>query len=93
MQCNIVSHCYQDGQSPYGDATKDQILTHIDQLAPIFRDYDDVIDVVQVGFIGVWGKETMRSFSRDLSLSCPSSGHFLLSHIRGHVINEHFQNF
>ncbi|KAK2176373.1 hypothetical protein NP493_665g01024 [Ridgeia piscesae] len=44
-----------DGQSPYGDATKDQILTHIDQLAPIFRDYDDVIDVVQVGFIGVWG--------------------------------------
>ncbi|KAI0240051.1 hypothetical protein LSAT2_009248 [Lamellibrachia satsuma] len=43
-------------QAPYGDATKDVILVHIEQLAPIFTNYEDVIDVVQAGFIGVWGE-------------------------------------
>ncbi|KAK2178231.1 hypothetical protein NP493_552g01032 [Ridgeia piscesae] len=43
-------------KAPYGDATKDWMIDHIDQLTPIFTDYEDVIDVVQAGFIGVWGE-------------------------------------
>jgi len=31
------------------------MIDHIDQLTSIFTDYEDVIDVVQAGFIGVWG--------------------------------------
>ena len=46
----------QNGKAPYGDATKTIILRHISQLGPIFTDYADVIDVIQAGFIGVWGK-------------------------------------
>ena len=45
----------QDGEAPYGDATKEWMLRHIEQLSPIFSEYEDVIDVVQAGFIGVWG--------------------------------------
>ena len=45
----------QDGEAPYGDATKEWMLRHIEQLSPIFSEFEDVIDVVQAGFIGVWG--------------------------------------
>ena len=45
----------QDGSAPYGDATKEWMLRHIEQLSPIFSEFEDVIDVVQAGFIGVWG--------------------------------------
>ena len=31
------------------------MIDHIDQLTSIFSDYEDVIDVVQAGLIGVWG--------------------------------------
>ena len=41
---------------PYGDATKERILEHIDQLAPILVENQDVIAVVQAGFIGTWGE-------------------------------------
>lgn len=29
---------------------------HIEQLAPVFKEYMDVISVLQAGFIGVWGE-------------------------------------
>ena len=32
------------------------ILNHLDQLAPILRDYADVIYVMQAGFVGAWGE-------------------------------------
>ena len=46
----------QNGEAPYGDATREWMLRHIEQLSPIFSEYEDVIDVVQAGFIGVWGE-------------------------------------
>ena len=47
---------FQANKAPYGDATKEWMLKHIAQLKPIFTEYEDVIDVVQAGFIGVWGE-------------------------------------
>ncbi len=41
---------------PYGDASKAQMLAHIDQLAPILQANADVISVVQAGLIGIWGE-------------------------------------
>lgn len=32
------------------------LLTHIRQLGPVFREYGDVVDVIQVGFYGLWGE-------------------------------------
>lgn len=43
-------------QPPFGDATKIQILDHIDQLEPVIQANADVIAVLQAGFIGVWGE-------------------------------------
>ena len=41
---------------PYGDASKAQVLAHLQQLAPILQANSDVIALVQTGFIGVWGE-------------------------------------
>ena len=41
---------------PFGDASKDRIMAHIQQLKPLLRDNADVIAVLQAGFIGVWGE-------------------------------------
>lgn len=38
------------------DASKTQMLAHIQQLAPILSANSDVIAVVQAGFIGTWGE-------------------------------------
>ena len=43
-------------QPPFGDASKEQILAHIDQLEPLIQANADVIAVLQAGFIGVWGE-------------------------------------
>ncbi|KAK2163378.1 hypothetical protein NP493_1467g00004 [Ridgeia piscesae] len=51
-----VKEMPENGEAPYGDATKEWMLRHIEQLSPIFSEYEDVIDVVQAGFIGVWGE-------------------------------------
>ena len=41
---------------PYGDAPKSIVLQHISQLKQLLHDNADVIAVVQMGFIGVWGE-------------------------------------
>lgn len=41
---------------PYGDATKAQMLAHLDQLAPVLQANSDVIALLQTGFIGIWGE-------------------------------------
>ena len=41
---------------PYGDASKEQILEHINQLSSILYANSDVIAAVQAGFIGLWGE-------------------------------------
>lgn len=38
------------------DATPEWIKRHIDQLAPYWQEYTDVILCLQAGFIGVWGE-------------------------------------
>jgi hypothetical protein len=38
------------------DASKDQVLAHIEQLKPILRANSDVIAVAQAGFVGAWGE-------------------------------------
>lgn len=38
------------------DAPLNMVLTHIDQLSPIFHEYADVITTLQAGFIGAWGE-------------------------------------
>ena len=45
------------GSHSYGaDAPLNTILTHLDQLKPVFEKNADVIAVLQAGFIGVWGE-------------------------------------
>lgn len=41
---------------PYGDASKDIVLNHIDQLAPVLNNNTDVILCMQLGFFGTWGE-------------------------------------
>jgi hypothetical protein len=38
------------------DASKEQVLAHLDQLRPYLRRNADVIAVLQAGFIGEWGE-------------------------------------
>ena len=38
------------------DADKARVFSHLEQLAPLFREYHDVIAVAQAGFIGAWGE-------------------------------------
>ena len=38
------------------EPTKDQILNHISDLQPILSDFEDIIYVVQAGFIGTYGE-------------------------------------
>ena len=52
---------------PYGDAPKSTVLGHIAQLAPIFLEYRDVIAVVQMGFIGIWGEQYYTDYFGDTS--------------------------
>ncbi|MEM7111524.1 MAG: DUF4832 domain-containing protein [Chloroflexota bacterium] len=41
---------------PYGDATKAQMLAHIEQLRPLIQANSDVIATMHRGFIGIWGE-------------------------------------
>lgn len=55
----IVRFAYSDGfeesDHPW-DAPVEQTLRHVAQLKPIFHEYEDVIYVVQYGFVGSWGE-------------------------------------
>ena len=55
----IVRFAYSDSDSsserPY-DATKSRILSHVSTLSDVFSEYEDVIYIVQMGFIGAWGE-------------------------------------
>lgn len=35
---------------------QDMVLTHIQQLSPVFQKYASTINVIQVGFYGLWGE-------------------------------------
>jgi len=54
---------------PYGDASKEQVLQHIQQLKPYLQANGDVIATLQMGFIGVWGENYYTDFFGDASQS------------------------
>ncbi len=54
---------------PYGDASKKIVLMHIEQLKPLLQQNADVIAVVQMGFIGIWGENYYTDYFGDASTS------------------------
>lgn len=56
LKCVIRFAYTSDENAPQKDASKAQILAHIQQLRPILQANADVISVMQAGFIGVWGE-------------------------------------
>jgi len=54
---------------PYGDAPKQWVLQHIEQLKPIFFANKDVIAAIQMGFIGTWGENYYTDYFGDASQS------------------------
>lgn len=54
----IIRFAYNQGPYPDSepDASKSQILRHIEQLTPLLRDNADIIAWVEAGFIGAWGE-------------------------------------
>ncbi len=45
-----------EGEVIYGDASKERILAHLEQLTDILNSNSDVIAIMQAGFIGLWGE-------------------------------------
>jgi len=56
---------------PYGDASKPTVLKHISQLKKVLRDNADVMAVLQLGFIGVWGENYFTDYFGDASMNGP----------------------
>lgn len=54
---------------PYGDATEAQVLAHIAQLGPVLAANQDVVAVVQMGFIGIWGENYYTDYFGDASVN------------------------
>ncbi|MFN8303091.1 MAG: DUF4832 domain-containing protein [Saprospiraceae bacterium] len=52
---------------PYGDAPLSIVLLHIGQLKPLLQANADVIAVVQMGFIGIWGENYFTDYFGDAS--------------------------
>ena len=54
----IIRFAYNEGPYPDSepDASKSQILKHIEQLTPLLQSNTDVIAWVEAGFIGAWGE-------------------------------------
>jgi hypothetical protein len=54
----IIRFAYNEGPYPdtEPDASKQQILRHIEQLTPLLQKNADVIAWVEAGFIGAWGE-------------------------------------
>lgn len=56
LKC-IVRFAYSDTDvAGQRDASKAQILAHIDQLRPLLQNNVDIIALMQAGFIGSWGE-------------------------------------
>jgi hypothetical protein len=53
--------------APYGDAPKNIVLQHLVQLKPVLTDAADVIAVVQMGLIGMWGENYYTDYFGDAS--------------------------
>lgn len=47
---------------PYGDAPKQIVFNHVQQLKPLLQKNADVIAVLQEGFIGIWGENYFTDY-------------------------------
>lgn len=53
----VLRHAYSwSDKWPVQDPEVKWVLRHIEQLAPIWQEYKDVIYVVQAGFVGIYGE-------------------------------------
>jgi hypothetical protein len=55
----VIRYSYKHSNGKYDvpyEATLEWIKHHVDQLAPYWQEYKDVILCLQAGFIGVWGE-------------------------------------
>ncbi|WP_208014340.1 DUF4832 domain-containing protein [Meiothermus sp. CFH 77666] len=53
----ILRHYYAfPGKTGSEDAPLERMLQHIEQLRPLWAEYQDIILAVQAGFIGLWGE-------------------------------------
>jgi len=50
---------------PYGDASKQIVLSDTKQLQPLLQKNADVISCMQMGFIGTWGKNYYSDYFGD----------------------------
>jgi len=65
-----VGNCNEGFNCPeYGDASKEWVKNHIAQLTPYLRNNEDVIMVVQQGFIGTWGEQYYTDHFGDASVN------------------------
>ena len=62
---------------PFHDAPKASILEHLEQLKPILTENEDVISVVQMGFIGPWGEQFYSDYFGDLEHGPVTKQHWL----------------
>ncbi|MEM9886074.1 MAG: DUF4832 domain-containing protein [Bacteroidota bacterium] len=67
---DVDDSCCSGFCPPYGDAPKSIVLQHIEQLKPIFFVNKDVISVVQMGFIGIFGEGYYTDFFGLASSDC-----------------------
>lgn len=53
----IVRFAYKNSENdrPW-DATEEWVMRHIEQVTPILQENEDVLFVLQAGFVGVWGE-------------------------------------
>lgn len=54
---------------PYKDASKDVVVSHVQQLAPVISANTDIIMAIQQGFIGTWGENYYSDFFGDPSVN------------------------
>ncbi len=52
----VLRFAYEKDMNRRGGPTLENILNHIEQLAPIIRKNADIIFVMQAGFVGAWGE-------------------------------------
>lgn len=52
----LLRFAYEKDMDQAAGPTKETILGHLDQLAPVIEENTDVIFVLQAGFVGAWGE-------------------------------------
>ena len=71
----ILRFAYTSSESAVNrNPEKDEMINHISQLAPIFTEFEDVIYVVQAGFLGTYGEWWYNSHLPDFTFAKEPGG-------------------